>query len=197
LEVHVSSKALAAIVLSGVFGLSAGAATFAQGGPGNAEQSQSPPSSAHSQPTRMGWQQRHQADVQMQLDRAESRLQIRASQEQAWMNFADAFKALSASPTGIHPPTAGAQGPDAAQIASRAASMAMAAANRLGTLAQATSRLESVLSSNQKAILDQMARMVAGRAMRARMEGMMSLGATRWHRHQWGHAGWFERSAHG
>lgn len=102
------------------------------------------------------------------LDHLAGRLEIRASQEEAWKGFASAVKAMV--------PTAPQEQPakdlDAAARARRAADRAADRAKHLGQLADATAKLQQVLDPPQKEVLNEVAREF-GHHMRERFhEGM-------------------------
>lgn len=166
-------KIVAGLLLGALLGWSAAGLAFAQTSPGDRAPPSSSSSPSQSQPSPASWQRRHEQEVQARLDQAESRLEIRASQQQAWKKFADAYKDLSAPPSNI--PSSIGPAPDAVTIARLSASMATEAANRLDKLADATAQLESALSPNQKEVLNQMARMVAQRMMGTHMEMPMPM----------------------
>jgi hypothetical protein len=87
------------------------------------------------------------------LDKMAERLEIKPSQMQAWKDFSATFASLRSGE--MHrPPRDG----DAAQLLQYRAERARQMADRLTTLAQATTTLETVLSPEQKAVLDEMVR---------------------------------------
>jgi len=99
------------------------------------------------------WAQHRQEWVQAKLDRDANRLEIAASQQTAWQAYAGARKAL-AERTVLRP----AQGADAATIAKNRADRAAEGARKLAALADATTKLQTVLSPQQRETLNQIAR---------------------------------------
>jgi hypothetical protein len=99
--------------------------------------------------------QRHQQMLQRHLDAAAARLEIKASQQAAWQAYAAAVKQL-VDVAGMPPrPDADA---DAATIARQRAARATTFAQRLETIADATAKLQSVLSPEQKGVLTEITR---------------------------------------
>jgi hypothetical protein len=93
--------------------------------------------------------------AQRHLDRQAAMLEIKASQQPAWDAYAAAKLALmtgfdNAKPL---PPDA-----DAAAIARRRADRAETVAQDLGKLADATAKLQSTLTDDQRKVLDRMTR---------------------------------------
>ena len=99
------------------------------------------------------WAQHRQEWVRAKLDRDANRLEIKASQQTAWQSYASARMAF-ADRSMVRP----APDADAAAIAKLRADRAAEAARKLATLADATAKLESVLSPEQRKTLDQIAR---------------------------------------
>lgn len=97
--------------------------------------------------------QHRQEWVRAKLERDANRLEIKASQQAAWQEYASARKAF-AERTLHRPP----QDADAAMIAKNHAERAAEVARKLATLADATAKLQVVLSPEQRMTLDQMAR---------------------------------------
>ncbi|MFO1400966.1 MAG: Spy/CpxP family protein refolding chaperone [Steroidobacteraceae bacterium] len=99
--------------------------------------------------------QRHKAMIQRHLDDAAARLEIKASQQSAWQGYATAVKDL-AEAEGMPPrPDADA---DATTIARQRAERASAFARRLGVIADATAKLQGVLTPEQKSVLTELTR---------------------------------------
>ncbi len=115
-------------------------------------------------------QQQRQEWVRAKLDKDEARLEIKASQQGAWDEYANARKALAEHAPGKLPKDA-----DAATITKHHAERATEMARKLTTLAAATAKLQAVLSPDQRKILDHIAR----------------------HHHHHGHHGWGMRHHHG
>jgi protein CpxP len=95
-----------------------------------------------------------QEAMQKHLDRLAARLEIRASQQEAWTVFATAVRGL-APDTLPQPPAADL---DAAARARRAADRAAERARKLASLADATAKLQQVLDAPQKQVLNEVAR---------------------------------------
>ncbi|HWY72134.1 MAG TPA: Spy/CpxP family protein refolding chaperone [Burkholderiaceae bacterium] len=95
-----------------------------------------------------------QQNMQRHLDHLAARLEIRASQQEAWNAFAGAVRAMVPAT----PPEPPAQDLDAAARARRAADRAADRAKRLGQLADATSKLQQALDPPQKQVLNEVAR---------------------------------------
>jgi len=96
------------------------------------------------------WAQHRQEWVRAKLDRDANRLEIKASQQAAWQDYAGARKALAEMT--FHRPAPDA---DAATIAKARADRAADAARKLAVLADATTKLQGVLSPDQRKTLDQ------------------------------------------
>ncbi len=99
--------------------------------------------------------QRHQQMVQRRLDGAAARLEIKASQQSAWQAYAAAVKDLADVEDLPPRPDAGA---DAATIARARAERASTHARKLGVVADATARLQSALTPEQKSVLTEITR---------------------------------------
>jgi hypothetical protein len=99
--------------------------------------------------------QRHQEMVQRRLDSAAARLEIKASQQSAWQAYAAAVKDL-ADVEGLPPKPA--TDADAATLARQRAERASAHARKLSAVADATAKLQGVLSTEQRDVLTELAR---------------------------------------
>ena len=134
-----------------------------------AQQERDPPDAPHA--ARM--HEYMQQNMQRHLDRLASRLEIRASQQEAWNGFAQAVRGLMPA----KPPEAPARDLDAATRARQAADRTADRAKRLGQLADATAKLQQVLDPPQKEVLNEVAREFAHRhlhhGMHDGMEGGM------------------------
>ncbi|MDT3737562.1 MAG: Spy/CpxP family protein refolding chaperone [Denitratisoma sp.] len=98
-------------------------------------------------------QERMQSRMQARLDRMANRLEIKASQQDAWQAYAKVHKDMfDARPT---PP---AKDADAATLARHRADMAAKMATKLATLADATAKLQSALTPEQAKTLADMTR---------------------------------------
>lgn len=102
-------------------------------------------------------QARMQSRLQARLDKMAERLEIKASQQDAWQAYVKVHKEMfDARPT---PP---AKDADAATIARQRADMAAHMAAKLATLAEATAKLQSVLTPEQAKLLADMTRQPLG-----------------------------------
>lgn len=97
--------------------------------------------------------QHRQEWVRAKLERDANRLEIKASQQVAWQAYASARSAFAERTFSRPAPDA-----DAATIAKARADRAADGARKLATLADATSKLEAVLSPEQRKTLDQIVR---------------------------------------
>jgi hypothetical protein len=88
------------------------------------------------------------------LDRLAARLEIRASQQDAWKAFASAVRGMVPAT----PPEQPGKDVDAAARARQAADRAADRAKRLAQLADATAKLQQTLDPPQKEVLNEVAR---------------------------------------
>jgi len=97
--------------------------------------------------------ERRQEWIHSRLERTEDRLEIKASQHDAWQAFAKSVEAFGMKPAGSRP------GPDAdaASIARFRADRAADMAQKLAQVADATAKLQSVLNDDQRKVFDEMA----------------------------------------
>ncbi len=97
--------------------------------------------------------------VQMRLDELAARLQIKASQEQAWQAFSTAYRDLVTAHLAQREQTlAGAPDMDAAALARKHADWAADHAQKLARLADATAKLQQALEADQRLVLNEVAR---------------------------------------
>src|ERR1019366_4696473 len=136
--------AIAALTLAGTIGLNASAAFGAQGVVTKEEQSTAPAPGT----------------LQAGLDEAAARLQIRASQEPEWKDFAAALKAMAATAAqpGVLAGAASEKGNGAALL-QLSAERTMSRAQALEKLATAASKLQNVLDPNQREVFEEIVRM--------------------------------------
>jgi hypothetical protein len=99
------------------------------------------------------WAQHRHDWVRSKLDKNANRLEIKASQQVAWEAYADARKAL-AEKTLIKLP----ENADAAAFTRHRAERVTEFAQKLTTLADATAKLQDMLSPEQRKTLDQIVR---------------------------------------
>jgi hypothetical protein len=104
---------------------------------------------------------RMQARVSARLDRLAARLEIRASQQDAWTAYRTARESLVGTA-----PQRPARDADAATVLRFRAEMAQRRAQHLRTMADATAKLQEVLDPNQRKVLDEAVRHAGPRARR-------------------------------
>ncbi len=95
-----------------------------------------------------------QQGMERHLDHLAARLEIRASQQEAWKAFAGAVRGMVPAA----PQEAAAKDLDAAARARQAADRAADRAKRLALLADATAKLQQTLDPPQKEVLNEVAR---------------------------------------
>lgn len=133
------SKLVTALLAAGL-ALAAAAPASAMPGPGMREMTPE-------------MQERMQSRMQARLDKMANRLEIKASQQDAWQAYAKVHKDMfDARPT---PP---AKDADAATLARHRADTAAKMATKLATLADATAKLQSALTPEQAKTLADMTR---------------------------------------
>jgi hypothetical protein len=122
-----------------------------------------------------------QEGMQKHLDRLAARLEIRASQQEAWSAFATALRGLVPA----KPPERPDHDLDAAARARLAADRATERARKLSVLADATAKLEQGLDAQQKQVLNEVARNFAhhghGDMHSEHCHGSMHEGHGPWH----------------
>ena len=133
------SKLVTALLAAGL-ALAAAAPASAMPGPGMREMTPE-------------MQERMQSRMQARLDRMANRLEIKASQQDAWQAYVKVHKEMFDG--GIKPAPKDA---DAAAIARHRADTAAKMAQKLATLADATARLQSALTPEQAKTLADMTR---------------------------------------
>lgn len=102
------------------------------------------------------WIRFHDAQIQAELDAAAARLEIKASQQSPWTEYSQAFKAVREPPSGANSPDDIKD--DAAARIRRHANEISALAQKLSRLADATSKLQAVLTPDQRETLNQISR---------------------------------------
>lgn len=105
--------------------------------------------------------ERMQARMSQRLDRLASRLEIKASQHEAW----EAYRKVRTSNFETRPQRP-ARDADAATVIMFRAEMAQRRAQHLTTMAQATANLQQVLEPQQRKVLDQIVREAGARGKR-------------------------------
>ncbi len=91
--------------------------------------------------------------IEMRLDKLSKRLEIKASQEPAWGAFRKSVEALAETPA-----KRPGENANAAEIAHFRADRTAEMARKLSAIADATDKLEAVLTDDQRKILDESAR---------------------------------------
>ena len=108
----------------------------------------------HKQITQEQMQQHMQEHMKTRLDRLAQRLEIKASQQAVWEDFAKSIETL---------PVRNAKKPaddaDAATIARYHADRAAEMANKMTRIADATAKLQAALTPDQRKVLDQTAQL--------------------------------------
>lgn len=103
--------------------------------------------------------ERMQTRMKQRLDRMAARLEIKASQQDAWNAYRQARESMIAGAMPQRP----AQDADAATITRFRAEMAQRRAQHMALMADATSKLQEALDPNQRKVLDEMSRRGGGR----------------------------------
>ncbi len=103
--------------------------------------------------------ERMQQRMKQRLDRMAARLEIKASQQDAWTAYRQARESMM---TGARPQRPG-QDADAATLTRFRAEMAQRRAQHMALMADATSKLQEALDPNQRKVLDEMSRRGGGR----------------------------------
>jgi len=98
-----------------------------------------------------------QERVKARTERLGTRLEIKASQQDAWNTFASSIQSMF---DGM--PQRPARDADAATVARFRADLATQRAQKLSVVADATARLQQVLDPNQRKVLDEAARRFGG-----------------------------------
>lgn len=123
-------------------------------------------------------QERMQSRMQARLDKMAQRLEIKASQQDAWQAYAKVHKDTFDGSMKPAPKDA-----DAATLARHRADMAAQMAQKLAVLADATAKLQSALTPEQaKTLADMTRKPVGGRGehgSRGQMGGMGGMGDPR------------------
>lgn len=103
--------------------------------------------------------ERMQTRMKARLDRMAARLEIKASQQDAWNAFRQARESMMAGAMPQRP----AQDADAATLTRFRAEMAKRRAEHMTVMADATAKLQEALDPNQRKVLDEMSRRGGGR----------------------------------
>ncbi|HEY8099261.1 MAG TPA: Spy/CpxP family protein refolding chaperone [Burkholderiaceae bacterium] len=107
----------------------------------------------HSQQIQQNWAQHRQNWIKARLVKMAERLEIKSSQQGAWQTFAKAVE----EPLNAPMKKPDANNADAAEMARRNADFATAYAKKMVQIADATAKLQEVLTPDQRITLDQMA----------------------------------------
>lgn len=153
------SRTIAAAVLGST--LIAGTATvFAHGqGHGHGGRGHGPHAGQMTEADRTQMRQRMQERMKQRLDRMGARLEIKASQQEAWSAYRQARESMFANAPKQRP---GADA-DAATITRFRADMAKRRAENMAVMADATAKLQAALDPDQRKVLDELSRRGGGR----------------------------------
>jgi len=102
--------------------------------------------------------ERMQTGMKQRLDRMAARLEIKASQQDAWAAYRKTRESMFGTP-----PQFPAADADAATITRFRAEIAKRRADRMVAMADATAKLQEALEPNQRKVLDEMSRRGGGR----------------------------------
>ncbi|MDR3481390.1 MAG: Spy/CpxP family protein refolding chaperone [Burkholderiaceae bacterium] len=136
------------------------------------------PVASTSAEAKQDWAKERQERLKHFTDRLANRLEIKASQQNAFQAFVKALEAAAE-----HPAMQPEVKTDAASLARQHADFAAAHAQKLAQIADATAKLQEVLNPEQRKTLDQIAARIAHRGER-RGHGDQEHG--RWNRHEQG-----------
>jgi len=128
-----------------------------------------------SEADRTQMRERMQARMNQRLERMAARLEIKASQQDAWNEYRKARTSMF----GATRPQRPATDADAATTTRFRADMAQRRAQHMGTMADATAKLQEVLEPNQRKVLDEMSRRTGARGQ----DGKHRHGKEGGHRH--------------
>jgi len=152
-----------------------------------------PSSMPHVAPMHEPMQEHMQQGMQKHLDQLAARLEIRASQQEAWNAFSTAVRGLAPATLPERP----ASDLDAAARARLAADRAAEHARKLASLAEATAKLQQGLDAAQKQVLNEVARNLGhhwrghggmhGEMHPEHCDGPMQDGHGHMHEHEGGH----------
>lgn len=152
------THAIGAALITGALSLSLGSAIaqpYGEGGRGPG------PRAPMTEADRAQMHERMQARMRQRLDRLAARLEIKASQKGAW----DEFRRTVTSMFKERPQRPGSDA-DAATLMRFRAEMAQRRAQQLGTVAEATAKLQSALEPKQRKVLYEIARTMGPRGRR-------------------------------
>ncbi len=164
----ISRSSISQAVAAAVLGISLIAATtpaltqaYGEGarGPG-------PRASQMSETDRVQMREHMQARMGQRLDRLAARLEIKASQQDAWAAFRKTVESMSQNR-----PQRPARDADAATLMRFRADMAQRGAQHLASVAEATAKLQQVLEPDQRKVLDETARNLGQRGRRGGHHG--------------------------
>ena len=113
------------------------------------------PRAQMSEADRAQMRQRMQARMGQRLDRLAARLEIKASQQDAWAAYRKTVESMLQNR-----PQRPARDADAATVMRSRAEMAQARAKNLFVMADATAKLQQVLDADQRKVLDEITRNV-------------------------------------
>jgi len=119
-----------------------------------------------SEADRAQMRERMQAHMVKRLDRLGARLEIKASQQDAWAAFRSSVESIIQDR-----PQRPARDTDAATLMRFRAEMAQRGAQHLATLAEATAKLQQALEPDQRKVLDEVARNLGPRGRHGSRHG--------------------------
>ena len=113
------------------------------------------------QQMKQDWARHHQEHIKLRLAKMAERLEIKSSQQNEWQAYAKVIEESTNVPHMAHASDADAGADadaDAATLTRKHADFAAAHARKLAAIADATAKLESALTPEQRQTLDQMVR---------------------------------------
>jgi hypothetical protein len=131
-----------------------------------------------SEADRAQMRERMQARINQRLDRLAARLEIKASQQDAWAAYRSTIGSMFQDR-----PRRPAKDADAATLMRFRADMAQQRAKHMATLADATAKLQQALEPEQRKVLDEIARNMGARGKRGGPHGRWQHGPQFEHQH--------------
>jgi Spy/CpxP family protein refolding chaperone len=157
-EIHMNrtkfSRAVAVALLGTALAAGTAPAFSHDRGAGHGGRGFGPHAGQMTEADRAQMRERMQARMAQRLDRMAARLEIKASQQEAWSAYRQARESIFANaPQQLPGPDA-----DAASLTRFRADMAKRRADRMAVMADATAKLQEALEPNQRKVLDEMSR---------------------------------------
>lgn len=137
-----------------------------------------------SEADRAQMRERMQARMNQRLESMAARLEIKASQQDAWSEYRKARESMFGA---VRPPRPAGDA-DAATVTRLRAEMAQRRAQRMVTMADATAKLQEVLEPNQRKVLDEMSRRTGARGQGGKHRHGREGGQRHGHQHGGGRA---------